>query len=281
MAHICEICNKDFKTKYNLHRHMNKKKPCKKKDDYVTNNYICVFCNETYSSKSNLNKHLIKCKDNNLLNISKKKEEFYLDQIDNMKHQINHLIKNSGTKTTYYNQINQSFQQNININSYGNENLNYITGKDVESLISDPRTCIPKFIELLHYNEGHPENHNIILDNIKGVLIKTLKKDDRWVYSIFEKFIDKFTVEKYDQLIDLYEDTNNSKDINEIIQKKFELWADDFDYCNNNVREKVKEDVKLALISGSEWIKNNMTKRGLKKILKKNDNSKLEIKKII
>ena len=63
---------------------------------------------------------------------------------------------------------------------------------------------------------------------------------------------------------------NNKININELIQKKFELWADDFDYSNNDVREKVKEDVKLVLIGGSEWINNNMTKRGLKKILKNN-----------
>jgi hypothetical protein len=157
-------------------------------------------------------------------------------------------------------------QQNIQINSYGNENLNYITPSQVEKLISHPSTCLPQFIKMVHYHEEHPENHNVLIENIKENIIKTLKEKNSWDTSRFEEFVEQFTIEKYDQICDLY--TSNEVNVNEVVRDKFEKWADQFDYVESQTRKKAEEDAKLAIILGSKWLRTKkITKRGLKRIL--------------
>jgi len=197
------------------------------------------------------------------------KEKWYKERITNLESQVIELTKKIGN--TYSYQINQHLdqsvhQQNIQINSYGNENLNYITPSQVEKLIAHPSTCLPQFIKMVHYHEEHPENHNVVYDEIKENVIKTLKEKNSWQFLGFEEFVERFAIEKYDQLCDLY----NSDEVNvdEVVRDKFEKWADQFDYVESNTRKKAEEDAKLAIILGSKWLRDKkITKRGLKRIL--------------
>lgn len=201
--------------------------------------------------------------------IIEEKEKIYKEHIDHLEKQILELTKKIGN--TYSYNINQHLdqsvhQQNIQINSYGNENLNYITPSQVEKLISHPSTCLPQFIKMVHYHEEHPENHNVLIENIKENIIKTLKEKNSWDTSRFEEFVEQFTIEKYDQICDLY--NSNEVNVNEVVRDKFEKWADQFDYVESQTRKKAEEDAKLAIILGSKWLKTKkITKRGLKRIL--------------
>jgi hypothetical protein len=230
----------------------------------------CPYCEKSYSAKYNLNKHLKKCiMASKASHIIEEKEKIYKEHIDHLEKQILELTKKIGN--TYSYNINQHLdqsvhQQNIQINSYGNENLNYITPSQVEKLISHPSTCLPQFIKMVHYHEEHPENHNVLIENIKENIIKTLKEKNSWDTSRFEEFVEQFTIEKYDQICDLY--TSNEVNVNEVVRDKFEKWADQFDYVESQTRKKAEEDAKLAIILGSKWLRTKkITKRGLKRIL--------------
>ena len=119
---------------------------------------------------------------------------------------------------------------------------------------------------MVHYHEEHPENHNVLIENIKENIIKTLKEKNSWDTSRFEEFVEQFTIEKYDQICDLY--NSNEVNVNEVVRDKFEKWADQFDYVESQTRKKAEEDAKLAIILGSKWLKTKkITKRGLKRIL--------------
>lgn len=274
---ICENCGKSFNKKFNYIRHKNRKNPCKsnnslENNDIIENkkNYVCAFCLNEFSSKNNLVAHMKECTSGFNTSIFKEKEDFYINQIETMKEQINTLINKTGNTTFQINQkIDQSIHnQNITINSYGNENLNYITDQDIKTLISQPHKCIPKFIEMVHYNENHPENHNIMIENIKENLIKTLHNNNRWSYSVIEKFIEQFTVEKYDQLCDYYDNPEVKTNFDKLVKEKFDIWADEFDFSGSKIRKETEENVKLALISGSKWLKDKFpTKRAMKKVL--------------
>lgn len=271
MTYQCERCGKMFPKKYNYDRHINKKVPCSiviyQSDNINISEFAenkCEYCNKFYSTKYNLNKHKKKC----TITTETQKEKMYQRQIEQMKQTINELTKKVGNNYIINQQIDQSVhQQNIQINTYGNENLNYITRDDVEKLLSHPPTCIPKFIKLIHYNEHHPENQNVILDNIKENLIRTLNSSDKWNYTNFEKFVEQFTIEKYDQIIDLYGNGENGN-FNEVVKEKFENWADEFDIRESCTRKQAEEDAKMAIITGSKWVKDHkLTKRAVKKIL--------------
>lgn len=311
----CDKCGRIFDRKYNYDRHIKNKRPCVSSD--ITNNNKkfdlkniivpedvsiikkntnekkkiilneCNFCGKTYSTKFNLNKHvkrcIIACKSQKIDN---EKEELYKKTISRLESQVVELTKKIGNSYQY--NINQHLdqsvhQQNIQINSYGSENLNYITPSEVEKLISHPSTCLPQFIKMVHYNEEHPENHNVVIDEIKENVIKILKTKNNWDTSCLEEFVERFTIEKYDQLCDLY----NSDEVNvdEVVREKFDKWADNFDYVESNTRKKAEEDAKLAIILGSKWLRDKkITKRGLKRILdgemKLRDEDMIEIEKI-
>ena len=58
-------------------------------------------------------------------------------------------------------------QQNIIINSYGKENMDYITPEFLTELLKKPFADIQSYLKTLHFNEQHPENHNIKIPNKK------------------------------------------------------------------------------------------------------------------
>jgi hypothetical protein len=271
----CKRCGKIFDRKYNYERHINDtKKQCilivPVQEDEDKKSTSCPYCEKSYSAKYNLNKHLKKCiMASKASHIIEEKEKIYKEHIDHIEKKILELTKKIGN--TYSYNINQHLdqsvhQQNIQINSYGNENLNYITPSQVEKLISHPSTCLPQFIKMVHYHEEHPENHNVLIENIKENIIKTLKEKNSWDTNRFEEFVEQFTIEKYDQICDLY--NSNEVNVNEVVRDKFEKWADQFDYVESQTRKKAEEDAKLAIILGSKWLRTKkITKRGLKRIL--------------
>lgn len=244
-------------------------------NDKAEEDVMCKTCGHLYSNRSNLNRHIKKCIPQKKTN--KMNEEFYQEQIIQMQNQINILINKMGSAPTYVQNINQKIEntvnqqniQQININAYGKENMDYITLNDMHRIIKQPKACLPKFIELLHYDENHPENHNVILESIKNNMIKILHDNNRWAYQIFEKFVEQFTMEKYDQLYDLLLDYDTKVDIDEILKDKFEKWADRFDNEDSNTRKKAEEDVKLALIGGGSWLKSKGKKRLTKRAIMK------------
>ena len=68
--------------------------------------------------------------------------------LNNMKHNISNYNSNN------------TINNNITINNYGEENIDYITNKILTKLIKDPNSCLPKLINLKHFHPHHPENRN-------------------------------------------------------------------------------------------------------------------------
>jgi len=63
---------------------------------------------------------------------------------------------------------------NTNINSFGNENLDYITNEIIISLIKDDNliNILDNFLNLVHFNNEYPENKNIIFDKFSINIIE-------------------------------------------------------------------------------------------------------------
>ena len=69
----CNKCEKEFKRKWDLERHLNKKNPCKKiiqdiqkNDELIEKDekpYGCDFCKRSYKHKYHMNRHLKTCKE--------------------------------------------------------------------------------------------------------------------------------------------------------------------------------------------------------------------------
>lgn len=150
---------------------------CEEIPQIISENLACNFCKKIYTRKDNLNRHLKSCKKKNtyLVNsdtisysaheveeLLKKEREKSQYVIGELKSQIEVLLKNQGNNNTH------TTNYNIVVNSFGKENLDYISNEFVQNLInSGPISSIPTLLKYIHFNPNHKENHNVKISNKK------------------------------------------------------------------------------------------------------------------
>ena len=143
MLNQCEQCHKIFTVKSSLTRHL---LICKG----INKNKLCEHCNKILASKQSKTRHQLTCKK--------------IVTIINNDHSVTNNITNNNHSVT-----------NITINNFGNENLAYISNEMLEALTNniDARGMI----DVIYFNDSHPENHNIELYSNKKQLYKIYKND--------------------------------------------------------------------------------------------------------
>lgn len=175
--------------------------------------FECCYCNKNFSRKNNLVRHQKNCKSKNKIGDEnetlRKENEYLVKKVEEMFLKMNKMeeeIKNY-KKNNFNNSFNTIKNNKIQINSYGCENIDYITDKVFMKLLNTPLSAIPKLIELKHFNPSHPENHNVKITNIHDKFAK-IYKDNKWLISHKKNVIQ--------ELVDNgYADFEEFKDLNE------------------------------------------------------------------
>lgn len=169
----------------------------------LNNELYCMYCGKKFKRRDNLTRHLKhRCSvlKSHMIQLdidNKKNQEVMQNKIDSLEKSlstsnigtVNNTINNTINKPKTINTVN-----NIIINNYGNENLDYLTSEKINQLIEAPYTSIPKLIEQVHYHPKHPENHNMKITNKKDTYIKLLDGDTWKVDNrkrVIESLIDK------------------------------------------------------------------------------------------
>lgn len=147
--YICQKCCKKFKSKYNLERHLNRKKPC----DIL---FHCKFCSSKASSRKLLDKHIRDC--------HKNKEDKLKSKCQNC-HKLVYLYNHCKSAEVLIKE-----QRNIYI--FNNVRITYNQNPIVEPIIFNK--YLPK---LLHFSEP--------VKIIKDILIDNYKKEELEEYSFF------------------------------------------------------------------------------------------------
>ena len=179
------------------------------------NEYECIYCNKCYSTNSHMRRHEKTCK-------VKKDNEKKDNEIKELKEMVEKLLVNSDGNTITNNNTNNNSNNNtnsnntihntININNYGEEDTKYITSDYILNLLKfKPAKVIPELIKHTHFNEAHPENHNIKITNKKGPHIKVMK-NNKWELQNKEETIT--------DLIDRQQMHLNNEDVEEKIEEK-------------------------------------------------------------
>ena len=159
----------------------------------------------------------------------------------------NNSNNNSNNNTNSNNTINNT----ININNYGEENTKYITSDFILNLLKfKPAKVIPELIKHTHFNEAHPENHNIKITNKKGPHIKVMK-NNKWEFQNKEETIT--------DLIDRQQMHLNNEDVEEKIEEKCSISEkNNIDRCislyNSDDKDYMKRlynDSELIVINNS------------------------------
>tara|TARA_B110000208_G_scaffold189674_1_gene251749 strand:+ start:1046 stop:2041 length:996 start_codon:yes stop_codon:yes gene_type:complete len=150
----------------------NEEKLLKSHSNQEFNENQCSLCKKTFSRKDNLLRHITLCKNEhftenyisrneveNILKIEREKSEYIINEL---KSQVETLLKYQGSHNTY------TTNYNIVLNQFGKENTDYISNDYIHSLIkSGPVKSIPRLLKYIHFNPEHKENHNIKIPNKK------------------------------------------------------------------------------------------------------------------
>jgi len=256
MSLTCNICSCTFNTNQHYQRHLSSNKHQLR----INNNgklFECVGCKKKFSHSSTLYNHKSKCK---LINgtktlqdeLAKMREDFEKER-DELRAQISLLLdKQSGTTTnTISNNTNIDTQNNnitININSFGNENTEYIDDKAILQCIGRVYKSIPALLQKIHFDPHHPENHNIKITNKKLPYASVMGTNQIWKTMGRKDAIDKMVTNGYYMLDEKYE-TNKEK-FDPLKQKHFEGFKDKFESEDKTTIKTIRGDVEMMVING-------------------------------
>jgi hypothetical protein len=143
--------------------------------------FQCTQCSKTFVRNSNLQRHIQKyCKGtvnlNNNENTDSGKSITELVQI--IKEQ-NEQIKAKDTELSKIYKDGRIIN-NIIINSYGNEDISYLTSTHIRNLLMGTEEIIPRLTREIHCNPDHPENMNVYHPNKKDKKYLMHYKNDQW-----------------------------------------------------------------------------------------------------
>jgi len=158
----CSVCEHTTDLNNNIKRHI--KTTCK--EATVIKNNLCVeckYCNKTYKSNLYLIRHLKICK---LYDHIKENEKLKLEN-EKVKKE-NEILKNSGVMINSNNTINNI---TINITPYTHPNLEGME-KYYLTALKKIFLSVPTLVEYIHFNNEHPENHNIYISNYRNKMVK-------------------------------------------------------------------------------------------------------------
>jgi len=218
--HLCEYCNKVFKSRQGKSKH--KKLYCIKKKEELQIKVLKKLLKEK-------DKLIFKILDENKKENAKKDKK--IDKL--MKHLIE-LTENSGNNNN--NIINS--HNKITINAYGCENLEYITNNLLKKLVNKPGTAIPKLLKIIHFNDDYPENKNLKVTNIHDPYIK-VHDGSNWKLKNKGDIIEDIIINKRNILDGAV--INDNEDL--IYKNKLDKLDDSIQDKKNNFIEKSVKDI--------------------------------------
>jgi len=159
--------------------------------------YPCPHCSRLYSRNSHVNRHIKTCKF-----ASKSRGNVIQNNIGN----VNNIMINANIN-------------NITINSYGSENLEYLTDKLIIEISKN--TTIPmaiqKLISEIHFNKKHPENCNLKLKSERSKYAEIFQ--NKWQKIPKNELITSLIHEKATMIDDAFEENDVPKST---IHKRFD-----------------------------------------------------------
>ena len=225
----CKDCCCGFQRKPNYDYHLNTTKHKSRISQQNKPSFLCSICNKSFLHSSSLSRHKTNCK----------KEEIVVPKMDlatevqDLRRRVEE-IKKSMAEDIKKNKVEVIKKNTTSPNYFGNENLDYITDKDILDCMNKIYASIPLLVEKIHFDPEHLENNNVQIPNIKLPYVKIMNIKLEWelrkkkdiihsmienAYNILCNKFNELDVNKQQQFRDFQEkyknrDTHTIKDIN-------------------------------------------------------------------
>lgn len=112
--------------------------------------------------------------------VLKREVGILVKELEKKDKQIEELIKANGSSSINIDNS-KNLNVNIKINPFEKTDYSHITDRDYLECIKHANMCIPFFIKKLHFDPEKPENHNVLIKNLKVGYIMT-NNGRKWVY---------------------------------------------------------------------------------------------------
>lgn len=131
------------------------------------------------------------------------------------------------------------------INSFGKENLDYISTDYINKLIkSGPVNSIPTLLKYIHFNPEHKENHNIKISNKKENYAQIFNGVD-WEYRDKKATISDMSDRAYDILNNHYQIGSNSY---------MDTFKQQYDERSKSLYRRVHKDTEMMILSNQKQL---------------------------
>ena len=225
-----------------------------------SNKFVCEYCEKTFSRKDNLERHQTVCKkkkEMNLLKIMTDKVEEQEKRIQEMKEEhamekealrkeIEKLLEKVGNNNN--NKCYNIKNQTIMINSFGKENLDYITSELLQKLLKGPYSAVPKLIKNIHFHPKHPENHNVKITNKKLPYASVWDKN-KWLIKDKRDVIESMVDKSFNLLDEQLEDNPDCIETEKKIT--FSGIQDKYEGNDRDTHKLLQKEAELILLNGN------------------------------
>jgi hypothetical protein len=164
---------------------------------------------------------------------------------------VNNGVINNTTNINTQNITHNQQNNNINIVSFGKEDLSFISDQLCTYFLDRGFKSVPRLIEYVHFNEKFPQFHNIYFSNLRQNLLMVFK-ENLWKMVDRNDAIEQLIDDKLEFLTDKFEELQGS--LKESVKKKFNRFLDEHEN-NFEVNKQLKKDIKLLLYNGRAMTK--------------------------
>jgi len=259
----CKYCNKVYKHKCNLYKHINSLR-CKEIPHKIVKNIIKTCKNKEIIKKKEENENNILSTLNNSNNFINSRNTKSSNNSKSVNNNNNFNNTNNNISNNSHNNISNSNNTiNINLNPFGKENLSSITKEEKIQTLNHLFLAFPKALEQIHYKIL--DNNNFYLANKNNKNFITYYNGHDFIYEHSSKFKDKLCNNIMEQLEEWFNEYNNKllKNKKKILKQLFSEFYD------GSLDEKYYKEIDKYLLSYSDNIK-SILKDTIKKVKKEN-----------
>jgi len=219
---------------------------------------VCGFCLKSFSSKASKRRHEIhRCNYKSNISLDDKIEKLIKDtenlrqKLSNQKGNSTINNNNNTTNTTNNNNtINTHNETHIHINSFGEEDLSYISDKVLTRLLKYPGSMVANLILLSHFHEKHPENNNVRITNAKSKHVG-IYSNGKWIKQMKSIVIDALLNSNFGILEEHFDEKAKQKMVY-YLKRRFELFRKAIENEDKQTIKTQKDNIELALINNSQ-----------------------------
>jgi hypothetical protein len=270
--HHCEVCDKHFQSKRNLDKHLAGERHNAHVLAQTRGHTHTCFCGRGFLHASSMYRHRRTCTDppcennNNVSDVNVQIQEMrealdeerkiHQQERDELRAQISLLLDRqatvNNTNTTNSNNNtsieNQNNTINININAFGQENMDYIDEGVVTSCLDRVFKSIPTLLQHIHFDPAHPENHNIKITNKKLPYASVMGENKKWKTVNKKDAIETMVTNGYNILDEKYGDYKDA--LSSRRQQHFENFQSRYEDEDKDLMKQLKNEVELMVING-------------------------------